>query len=59
METIINYLELQLYLLEEENKILKKKFERLEEENKILTEELSKTDRMTPAESRAYWGIFG
>lgn len=59
METIVNYLRLQLYLLEEENKKLQKEFERLEEENKFLTEELSKTERMTPAEKRAYWGIFG
>lgn len=45
--------------LENENKILEIKNEYLTKENAELKKELQKPERMTAAESMAYWGIFG
>ena len=49
-------LTLQLAL---ENEQLKKKITQLETEVENLKKELRKPERMTAAENRAYWGIFG
>lgn len=45
--------------LARENERLRKKVARLEIELKTLKEEMRKEERMTPAENRAYWGIYG
>lgn len=45
--------------LENENKVLEIKNEYLAKENAELKRELQKPERMTAAESMAYWGIFG
>ena len=42
-----------------ENDQLKKKIAQLEIEVENLKRELQKPERMTAAEERAYWGIFG
>ena len=42
-----------------ENEQLKKKITQLETEVENLKKELQKPERMTAAENRAYWGIFG
>ena len=36
-----------------------KKLKKLKAENAELKAELARPERMTPAESNAYWGIFG
>ena len=42
-----------------ENEQLKRKITQLETEVENLKKELRKPERMTAAENRAYWGIFG
>ena len=42
-----------------ENAILKAKLEKVEEELEDCKRELRRPERMTEAENRAYWGIFG
>ena len=46
-------------ILYKQNIELISEVQRLRNENEELKKELRKTERMTPSENAAYWGIFG